>query len=757
MRNLIFYFVLSLFISSTYSQSSWNWISPEPPNKRVYSSVLVDGKAFLWCEDNCVIKLDTRSESFEIMPVYAKQNNSSLGDFTEQGIAFIDSMIGYITDISKGEFRTTDGGKNWSIKSTPGSTSYLVTFGSRNRGWKLGPNGFFITNDAGLSWTLTPSPPFFGGYGYFSKIFALNENQVWVLRSFHFSGDEGSIYYSSNAGYNWRKINTGLNSSVSHQVRYTDIKINSSGIGFAIGNITKPDSNVVFSFIQRTTDMGVTWSIVEFRDGIYKNIISISDSEWIFLGHNPGIFSTENTVIQRKTTDLGHTWSYSEPLTDFHSNSFFYSSLFSDDNQTIYVFASSGIFKSVDKGNTYQKITSERDIFLSNVVFDSKPINADSQLGVAYSKWYGKNYLLTTNGGYTWHKKSLPNEFGYIWKVGIAENVIYMIIEQTKIIKSTDFGATWIQLTPPVYYTGLQALSVYNKDIIAFAAYKNLISSTDGGNSWIKGPLLSNVFFTSTNIVSPGNIFGVGIYFTNSTEQGFLLNSYDYGLSWHLIDYESRVEKIQMLNERTGYALSKNKLLKTTNSGKSWRPVLDSYEDLILDNFIFLDSVKGIVNEKDKFHSTTNGGATWERDYLSMPISTMTDMTFNAKGDLFVIGKGSMVMIPFGSGPIPGSKENYDNITNLDFNLFQNYPNPFNPSTKISWQSPVGGHQTLKVYDVLGNEIVTLVNEYRDAGIYEVEFPDVGTRHASSLPSGVYFYKLQVGNFVETKKMILLR
>ncbi|AFH48752.1 5'-Nucleotidase domain protein [Ignavibacterium album JCM 16511] len=85
------------------------------------------------------------------------------------------------------------------------------------------------------------------------------------------------------------------------------------------------------------------------------------------------------------------------------------------------------------------------------------------------------------------------------------------------------------------------------------------------------------------------------------------------------------------------------------------------------------------------------------------------------------------------------------------FELYQNYPNPFNPGTKISWQSPVRSWQTLKVYDILGNEVITLVDEYREAGIYEVEF------NASTLPSGVYFYQLKSGDFRESRKMILLR
>jgi hypothetical protein len=95
-----------------------------------------------------------------------------------------------------------------------------------------------------------------------------------------------------------------------------------------------------------------------------------------------------------------------------------------------------------------------------------------------------------------------------------------------------------------------------------------------------------------------------------------------------------------------------------------------------------------------------------------------------------------------------------DELVAQDFKLNQNYPNPFNPSTVISWQSPASGHTTLKIYDVLGNEVATLVDEYREAGSHEIEF-NVG--QAISLSSGVYFYRLQVGEFVQTKKMILAK
>lgn len=95
-------------------------------------------------------------------------------------------------------------------------------------------------------------------------------------------------------------------------------------------------------------------------------------------------------------------------------------------------------------------------------------------------------------------------------------------------------------------------------------------------------------------------------------------------------------------------------------------------------------------------------------------------------------------------------EEKYSNILN-NFSLSQNFPNPFNPSTKIRYSITQSGLVTLKVYDVLGTEIETLVNEEKPVGNYELNWK------ATNLPSGVYFYRLQAGSFVQTRKMILLK
>ncbi len=85
------------------------------------------------------------------------------------------------------------------------------------------------------------------------------------------------------------------------------------------------------------------------------------------------------------------------------------------------------------------------------------------------------------------------------------------------------------------------------------------------------------------------------------------------------------------------------------------------------------------------------------------------------------------------------------------YTLEQNYPNPFNPVTTIKYQIPKAGNVSLKIYDILGNEVVTLVDAQKEVGRYEVSFD------ASSLASGVYIYRLLAGEFVNVKKMVLLK
>jgi flagellar hook assembly protein FlgD len=86
-----------------------------------------------------------------------------------------------------------------------------------------------------------------------------------------------------------------------------------------------------------------------------------------------------------------------------------------------------------------------------------------------------------------------------------------------------------------------------------------------------------------------------------------------------------------------------------------------------------------------------------------------------------------------------------------EYSLTQNYPNPFNPSTKITYSIPEASLVTIKIYDITGNDLETLINEEKVVGAYEI------TWDGSNYPSGIYFYKIEAGNFVETKKLVLIK
>jgi hypothetical protein len=106
--------------------------------------------------------------------------------------------------------------------------------------------------------------------------------------------------------------------------------------------------------------------------------------------------------------------------------------------------------------------------------------------------------------------------------------------------------------------------------------------------------------------------------------------------------------------------------------------------------------------------------------------------------------------MPTRSGVTPDEDHSHNNIGH-SFLLGQNYPNPFNPTTIISYQMPVSGHVTLKVYDVLGREVITLVNDQKPAGSYILDW------NASNLPTSVYFYRLSTGCFIATRKLMIVK
>jgi len=156
----------------------------------------------------------------------------------------------------------------------------------------------------------------------------------------------------------------------------------------------------------------------------------------------------------------------------------------------------------------------------------------------------------------------------------------------------------------------------------------------------------------------------------------------------------------------------------------------------------------GLYGNLIRYNENPVYGAKIINTYTQNSLNSFSKYISGNRADIWVAGGGFTIL--YNNNFVSDVEPIHPNLS-ISFSLLQNYPNPFNPSTTISWQLPAGSWQTLKIYDVLGNEVVTLVDEYRPAGKYKVEFNGTG------LTSGVYFYQLRAGEFISTRKFVLLK
>ncbi len=182
----------------------------------------------------------------------------------------------------------------------------------------------------------------------------------------------------------------------------------------------------------------------------------------------------------------------------------------------------------------------------------------------------------------------------------------------------------------------------------------------------------------------------------------------------------------------------------SADSGATWTaPVKFTPDETPMRDwrYVSVSQLNTVTND-----SVCNVHMTIQADTIPGSTVNTTDPTYPKAVSAEFVGVNVTINIP---QLVVGVKDEGNKL--YQFNLAQNYPNPFNPNTKISYSVAERNNVTLKVYDMLGREVATLVNTTKDAGNYEVNFD------ASKLASGLYIYKIQAGNFVQSKKMLLLK
>ena len=331
---------------------------------------------------------------------------------------------------------------------------------------------------------------------------------------------------------------------------------------------------------------------------------------------------------------------------------------------------------------------------------------------------YGTYILKTTNGGLNWIPEFFPPEGEYFRTIFFLDEQ-FGLIGARQTYYTTDGGFSWnISQRDSDMFANLpfSQIKMWN-DSLGFACGGVLDNAgiiwktTDGGRNW------------KTNAISPDEIFD--FYIFDSLNILALSGDPEY---------------------RFGVGL-----IRSSDGGDSW-----SYEELTINavcrGIDFRNEAEGWSAAGLKFLYTTDGGTNWF-ETETPDSSEIYDVVFINETKGFACGQNGVLLKYI---PVPNSLADESSSDRIDYQLFQNYPNPFNLVTKIIWQSPVSGWQSLKIYDVLGNEVVTLADEFKPAGKYEVKFT-IDQNSGSVIPSGIYFYKLTAGEFVSSKKMLLIK
>ncbi|MCL6099388.1 MAG: T9SS type A sorting domain-containing protein [Bacteroidetes bacterium] len=305
--------------------------------------------------------------------------------------------------------------------------------------------------------------------------------------------------------------------------------------------------------------------------------------------------------------------------------------------------------------------------------------------------------------------------------------------------RSTDNGNSWSSISWPYDNYGPSNLVITSDEYLFATGLGRLYRSTNKGNSWDRAdynfpyPSVTGLFVSGTDIFAR---YGGDIYLSTS-----------HGVYWSSWSYFNISNILSFVIYQSILVVTPNGVFITKNLGNDWTSTSTGLTNLNV-RYITVSGTYLFVGTNNGVFLSTNNGLNWTP--ASMGLADIDVNTLAVSGAyLFAGTSGGGIWKRLVSEMIT-STENSRSLPS-HFSIEQNYPNPFNPNTTINYSIPKESFVTIEVYDVLGREVKTIVNENKQVGNYRVEF------NASNLVSGIYFYRIQAGNFTETKKLILMK
>ncbi|MBK9096604.1 MAG: T9SS type A sorting domain-containing protein [bacterium] len=656
-------------------------------------------------------------------------------------------------------FTTTDAGATWENKyGYSEQTGLLSVFVNGNgKGLAVGYSGIiYTTENYGSSWfqILSGKNSLYYAGDWITSVFMINENVGWA------AGYRKGIWYypiilkTTNGGKSWITNSEFGNSFTKSSTNIFFINENSGWVSFYDRNAYK------------TTDGGLTW----FTSGISGNSI-------FFINQDTGLAAYEPLGIY-KSTNGGTNWTKKSSVS---SRSIF----FADINNGWAVGNSGSILKSTDEGESWISKTSGTTSNLNSVHF------YNNNVGMSVGK-YG-TALLSTDGGENWVSQIIGTSSTLNSVRVTSQNTVWIVGNDGTVISSDDQGTNWISHSG-LTESNLSSVHFLNENTGWIAGDNSIIKyfvepappTIHFAPVWSgSGYMVMDIYVTGVELIGGGSLIAgdeIAVFDGERCVGAVLLTEpipvggniiikastddpgtpiIDGFINGNPISYKFWLSSIsQEVSEYTANYISGSGVFVSLGSATV------EFANVVPVEFIsFKANVSGnkVVLNWQTATEVNNYGFEIERssDKNNWIILGFVNGSGNREApkdytfiDDNLIG-GNKFYYRLKQTDNDGSFV-YSDIIEVDalpvsYSLYQNYPNPFNPSTTIRYQLPNEAKVIVKLYDMLGNEVSTLVNEVKQPGVYEVEL------NAQDLASGTYIYRLVSGGFTETRKMVLLK
>jgi len=606
-------------------------------------------------------------------------------------VIFPSANTGFLCSSNGHILKTVNSGTNWVTQSSGVSSSLnTIHFYSNDYGVAAGTVGvILVTTNSGLNWI---QKPYYSNVS-FNSIFLPSQNTGYI------GGSNGVLLKTTNGGSNWDSV-YGNSGSIRKLFFVNNIT------GFLCGN----------NVIRKTVNGGLLWD----------SIAPYSCNSVEFINENTGFFTSSYYKIY-KTTDGGNTFT-SQSLNSGFDN--LYATGISSNGSGIAAGFKGYIYKTTDYGNNWSAKFKAHNEYISYLKYD----NPDRGMFVDRMGSVSRTY----DGGNNYVQISQPGAYiltGFCFEDSLTG---YGVGANGRIMKTENAGVNWVQMTSGIT-TSLHKVQFKGGLGLAVGYYGIILRTNNQGINWTSQTSTTNNWLKNVYIQNGNIAFVCG--------ENQILKSTDAGVTWQskTVGMSLDMQCIHTPNGGNVWA-GGDKIFYSSNSGDNW--VLQFSPEYPINTIEFLSGSVGYAAGNSGYViKTTNGGLNWNKlqfpyggDLYAMEFINEDVGWIAGNGVLLKTSTGGNVFIRKFTGEVPSG-----------FELEQNYPNPFNAVTNVKFQVPSLKFIKLVVFDLLGREVKTLVNEVLQPGTYNVSFD------AGDLPSGIYFYQMRTNDFSETKKLILLK